>query len=167
MQDKTIKCRDCGQEFVFTTGEQEFFAQKGFSEPIRCSTCRAARKSSRGESGFSAPRGDREMYPAVCGQCGKSTQVPFQPRDNRPVYCSECFSAQRAAGGSGYERRPSNGRSGGYSGGSDRSGGYGNGRSSERSGGYGGRDAYDGRESRGRNRDRGRDRDRDRYEDRW
>lgn len=122
MQDKIIKCRDCGQEFVFTAGEQDFFAQKGFSEPTRCSACRVARKNSRGEGGFSASR-EREMHPAVCARCGKPTQVPFQPRDDRPVYCSECYSAQRPAGG-GYERRPggrperrSGGqRSGGYSG---------------------------------------------------
>ncbi len=113
VQDKIIKCRDCGQEFVFTAGEQEFFAQKGFSEPIRCSACRAARKSSRGEGGFTGSR-EREMYPAVCGQCGKATQVPFQPRSDRPVYCSECFSAQRRAGGG--RERPS----GGYRGREDR-----------------------------------------------
>lgn len=97
MQDKTIRCRDCGQEFVFTAGEQEFFAQKGFSEPIRCSSCRAARKASRGE-GSSAGSREREMFPAVCGRCGKATQVPFQPRNDRPVFCSECYAAQRPAG---------------------------------------------------------------------
>ncbi len=118
MQDKIIKCRDCGQEFVFTAGEQEFFAEKGFSEPIRCSACRAARKNNRGE-GSSAPR-DREMYPAVCGQCGKPTQVPFQPRADRPVYCSDCYSAQRPAGGGGQERRSGGGRNGGGYGGRGR-----------------------------------------------
>ncbi len=121
MQDKIIKCRDCGQEFVFTAGEQEFFALKGFSEPIRCSSCRAARKANRPDAGgfSSVPRGDREMFPAVCGQCGKATQVPFQPRSDRPVYCSECFSQQRLAGG-GRDRRPGGGRSGGFGRGRDR-----------------------------------------------
>ena len=111
MQDKIIKCRDCGEDFVFTSGEQEFFAQKGFSEPIRCSSCRAARRTNRGDSGFPASR-EREMYPAVCGRCGKSTQVPFQPRNDRPVYCSDCFATQRPTGG-GQDRRPSGGRPGG------------------------------------------------------
>lgn len=103
MQDKSITCRDCGREFVFTAGEQQFFAQKGFAnEPSRCPECRAARKASRGDGFGSAPR-SREMYPAVCAQCGKETQVPFQPRLDRPVYCSECFSSQRSSGG--YDRR--------------------------------------------------------------
>jgi CxxC-x17-CxxC domain-containing protein len=116
VQDKIIKCRDCGQEFVFTTGEQDFYAQKGFSEPVRCFSCRAARKASRGEGGLTAfvPR-SREMHSAVCGQCGKHTQVPFEPRGSRPIYCSDCFSRQRSAAGD-YDRpfgdeRSSRGRS--------------------------------------------------------
>ena len=108
MQDKTLTCRDCGREFVFTESEQQFFAQKGFmNDPSRCPECRAARKASRGGAsagtGFNARR-DREMYPAVCAQCGKETQVPFQPRTDRPVYCSECYSAQRANSGYGRSR---------------------------------------------------------------
>ncbi len=117
MQDKTLTCRDCGREFTFTAGEQEFYAQKGYmNEPGRCPECRAARKAQRGEGGYSSGGygggyggGRREMYPAVCAQCGKETQVPFQPRGDRPVYCSECYSAQRSSGG--YERR-SGGRRG-------------------------------------------------------
>ena len=111
MQDKIIKCRDCGQDFVFTSGEQDFFAQKGFSEPIRCSSCRASRRTNRDEGNLTGSR-DREMFPAVCGRCGKATQVPFQPRNDRPVYCSDCFATQRPAGG-GPDRRPSGGRPGG------------------------------------------------------
>ena len=107
MQDKTLTCRDCGQEFTFTASEQEFFAQKGFTnEPGRCPDCRAARKTGRPVGGFNGRR-DREMFPATCARCGKSTQVPFQPRQDRPVYCSECYTAQRPSGG--YERRPSAG----------------------------------------------------------
>ncbi len=99
MQDKTLTCRDCGAQFTFTVGEQEFYAEKGFTnEPSRCPNCRAANKASRGGAG--RPR-DREMYPAVCDRCGKETQVPFQPRGDKPVYCSECFSAQRSGGGGG------------------------------------------------------------------
>jgi CxxC-x17-CxxC domain-containing protein len=104
MQDKTLTCSDCGQQFTFTAGEQEFYAQKGFTnEPTRCPTCRAARKASRqggggssyGRGGDFGDRGTRQMYPAVCAQCGKQTEVPFQPRGDRPVYCSDCYSAQR------------------------------------------------------------------------
>jgi CxxC-x17-CxxC domain-containing protein len=108
-QDRTLTCRDCGQEFTFTASEQEFFAQRGFTnDPSRCPECRAARKARQGESGRSSSYGGgyatqrREMFPAVCAQCGKDTQVPFQPRGDRPVYCSECYSAQR--GDSGYRR---------------------------------------------------------------
>lgn len=82
--DKVLQCRDCGSEFVFTAGEQEFYAEKGFTnEPGRCSDCRTKRRQQRGQ---------REMHPAVCAQCGVETQVPFKPTNGRPVYCSECFS---------------------------------------------------------------------------
>src|SRR3990170_4459205 len=108
MIDKTLTCRECGQQFTFTASEQEFFAQKGFTnEPSRCPGCRAARRSSRGESTYSS-RQDREMFDAVCAQCGKATQVPFQPRGDRPVYCSDCYTAHRPSSG-GYDRRPSGG----------------------------------------------------------
>lgn len=102
MQDKILTCRDCGKEFVFTAGEQEFFAQKGFTNtPSRCPECRAARKASGGYSGGGYERREREMFPAVCAQCGKETQVPFRPSGDRPVYCSDCYSAQRPSGGRG------------------------------------------------------------------
>jgi CxxC-x17-CxxC domain-containing protein len=111
MPDKTLTCRDCGENFVFTAGEQEFYATKGYTnEPGRCPSCRATRKETRsGDRGGSYRPGNgsmgrnRQMYPAVCGQCGKETQVPFQPRGDRPVYCSTCFEAQR--GSSGTSRR--------------------------------------------------------------
>lgn len=119
MPDKTLTCRDCGAEFTFTTSEQDFFASKGFTnEPGRCPNCRSARKETRGTSfgggGYSGrgssggggyERREQQMFPAVCGQCGKQTQVPFQPRGDRPVYCSTCYEAQR--GRSGTERRGS------------------------------------------------------------
>ena len=90
-EDKTLVCKDCGAEFVFTAGEQEFYAEKGFqNEPSRCKACRMARKSSRPAAGAT-----REMHDAVCANCGKATQVPFLPREDRPVYCSECFAARR------------------------------------------------------------------------
>lgn len=104
--DKQIACVDCGSEFTFTSGEQEHFAQLGFTnEPKRCPSCRAAKKASRGGEGGGGGRsgggrggfssGPREMFPAVCAQCGKQTQVPFQPRGDRPVYCSDCFSSRK------------------------------------------------------------------------
>ena len=103
MPDKTLTCNDCGQQFTFTASEQEFFAQKGFSEPSRCPSCRAARKAAReGGSSYGGARGgERQMYTAVCAQCGKQTEVPFQPRGDRPVYCSDCFRAQGGGGGGG------------------------------------------------------------------
>lgn len=90
-QDKTLVCKDCGQEFTFTAGEQEFYAEKGFTnEPQRCKACRDSRKqNSRG--GHS----ERQMFDAVCSECGKPCKVPFQPRDDRPIYCSDCFSNRR------------------------------------------------------------------------
>lgn len=93
-QDKTLNCRDCGADFVFTAAEQDFFAEKGFTnEPGRCPDCRRARKE-RNNGGFGRSGGgrpQREMHPAVCAACGKDTQVPFRPSGDRPVYCSDCF----------------------------------------------------------------------------
>jgi CxxC-x17-CxxC domain-containing protein len=116
MPDKTLVCKDCGRSFVFTANEQEFFAQKGFTDPSRCPDCRAARKASRdGGGSFTSSRssssasGDRQMFPAVCAQCGKETMVPFQPRGDRPVYCADCYAQQR--GTSSYGSRSSGGRS--------------------------------------------------------
>lgn len=98
-EDKTLNCRDCGNDFVFTAGEQAFYAEKGFTnEPRRCPDCRRAYKASRdgGASyGGSYGRSERTMHPAVCSACGKDTMVPFVPRNDRPVYCSECFQTQR------------------------------------------------------------------------
>jgi CxxC-x17-CxxC domain-containing protein len=94
-QDKTIQCADCGSSFTFTAREQEFFQSKGYvNEPKRCPNCRQSRRSQRGGGGSS--QGPRQMYPAVCAQCGKETEVPFEPRNGRPVYCSDCYSKSRA-----------------------------------------------------------------------
>jgi CxxC-x17-CxxC domain-containing protein len=101
--DKQITCADCGSEFTFSSGEQERFAQLGFTnEPKRCGPCRQAKKASRGDDGGGGRRrpsggggGPREMFTAVCAQCGKQAQVPFQPRGDKPVYCSDCFGSRR------------------------------------------------------------------------
>ncbi|MEI8196761.1 MAG: CxxC-x17-CxxC domain-containing protein [Phycisphaerae bacterium] len=120
-EDKTIVCVDCGAEFAFTADEQQRFAERGFTnEPKRCKTCRDARKAQQG-GGNRPPRsgggggggggyggrsgggrgfgGPRQMFPAVCASCGQQTEVPFKPSGSRPVYCRDCFQAQRAAGG--------------------------------------------------------------------
>jgi CxxC-x17-CxxC domain-containing protein len=118
--DVTLTCRDCGQAFTFTSGEQEFYASRGFSEPSRCPDCRAQRKADRsgGSSGSSyggyssyggGSRGPREMFSVTCSGCGQEAQVPFQPRGDKPVYCSTCFD-QRGGGGAG---RSGRGRTGG------------------------------------------------------
>ena len=129
--DVTLTCRECGQDFTFTSGEQDFYASRGFSEPSRCADCRAARKAQRdgggssyssygsgssygggGGGGYSAGGrssyggGQREMFSATCSSCGKEAQVPFQPSGDKPVYCSDCFQ-QRGGnnrGGGGYGR---------------------------------------------------------------
>jgi len=92
--DKVLKCADCGAEFVFTAGEQMFFADKGFkNEPKRCKTC----KSNRAEhSGGNGPA--RAETKTSCSQCGKETTVPFRPTQGRPVFCRECFQQRRAIG---------------------------------------------------------------------
>ena len=95
-QDKSIQCADCGATFTFTTEEQEFFQSKGYTnEPKRCPSCRQARKDRRyGDSGYGY-RSPRQMFPAICAQCGKDTEVPFEPREGRPVYCSDCYNKIR------------------------------------------------------------------------
>ena len=97
-EDKNLTCRDCSNTFVFTAGEQEFYQARGLlHEPTRCPNCRAARRSQRGDgNGSSAPR---TMHAAVCANCGKETQVPFEPRLGRPVYCSDCFATMRGSTG--------------------------------------------------------------------
>ncbi len=96
-QDKSIRCSDCGATFAFSVEDQEFFQKKGFTnEPKRCTSCRQARKSERGDSGSSyGPR--RQMFPVTCADCGKDTEVPFEPRGDKPVYCSDCYRKNRPA----------------------------------------------------------------------
>jgi CxxC-x17-CxxC domain-containing protein len=99
-QDKSLQCSQCGATFTFTAGEQEFYQSKGYAnEPKRCPTCRQARRADRGGSGVAAVDGAvrpaRQMFPAVCSECGKETQVPFEPRSGRPVYCRDCYNKTR------------------------------------------------------------------------
>jgi CxxC-x17-CxxC domain-containing protein len=104
-QDKTLECSDCSKAFTFSTAEQEQFQSRGYTnEPKRCPECRQARKAERygnggnsyGNSGSSYTPG-RQMYPAVCADCGKATSVPFEPRQGRPVYCSDCYRKVRVS----------------------------------------------------------------------
>ncbi len=107
--DKTLTCADCGASFTFTAGEQEFHASKGFSnEPRRCRDCRSVRRTGRDGGDSRGSRGGgfgggarREMFDVMCAQCGKPTQVPFNPRGDRPVYCSDCYRSA-GTGGSSY-----------------------------------------------------------------
>ena len=118
--DKILTCSDCGQEFTFTASEQDFYAERGFTEPRRCASCRASRKAARnaegggsgsyssgglqlrrrsyssGGGGGYGSRGPREMFPATCSSCGQETEVPFKPTSGKPVYCSACFAQRRA-----------------------------------------------------------------------
>jgi len=106
--DRSLVCRECGVSFVFTQGEQEFFQSRGLTNPpSRCPKCRAVRRAQ--QAGVATAEGvpsatrptveSRPMYPATCARCGQQTQVPFQPRGDRPVYCSACFHSERPAPG--------------------------------------------------------------------
>ena len=108
--DKTLTCRDCNSTFVFTSGEQEFYASRGFDNPPgRCPNCRAVRKAERSGASYggttsyttsgsytATPR--RELFVTTCANCGGEARVPFQPRGDKPVYCSDCFEVQRGGG---------------------------------------------------------------------
>jgi CxxC-x17-CxxC domain-containing protein len=119
--DTILTCRDCGQQFTFTSGEQDFYAARGYSEPSRCPDCRAARKAERESGGYGSygggggggGRGPREMFTATCSSCGQEAQVPFQPSGDKPVYCSACFQQRGGAsrgGGGRYGRSEGRGR---------------------------------------------------------
>ena len=104
-QDKTLECSDCGTTFTFSTDEQEYFQSRGYTnEPKRCPECRQARKARQyGNNGNSHRTGSygyrpsRQMFPVKCSECGNDTEVPFQPREDRPVYCSDCYRKVRLA----------------------------------------------------------------------
>ena len=98
-QDRELNCVECGETFVFSGDEQQLFATRGYTnDPKRCLPCRQARRSQRRGGGVGSydDRAPRQMFPAVCAQCGKDCEVPFQPRGDRPVYCDECYRQARA-----------------------------------------------------------------------
>ena len=100
--DRTLVCKDCNQEFIFTSSEQDFYAEKGFTNaPSRCPSCRQNRKRTNGNGGRGGNRGsstgfrsERQMYNAVCTRCGSQTQVPFQPKTGREILCRDCFRSK-------------------------------------------------------------------------
>jgi CxxC-x17-CxxC domain-containing protein len=100
--DRELTCVDCGSTFIHSADDQQYYAEKGFaSDPKRCVSCRASRRATR-DGGYTAsdlggPRGyersspTREYFAVLCSECGNQAQVPFKPRMDRPVYCSDCF----------------------------------------------------------------------------
>ena len=99
-QDRILRCVDCGAEFIWTAGEQQFFADKNFkNEPKRCRPCKAKRASRPPE----ANGGGRERVETItnCSACGRETTVPFKPTQGRPVFCRECFQSRKSVGAGG------------------------------------------------------------------
>ena len=97
--DKVLKCSECSAEFIFTAGEQMFFADKGFkNEPKRCKGCKAKRAEGVSNGGANGSSQMRSETKTTCSQCGKDTTVPFRPTQGRPVFCRECFQQRRAMG---------------------------------------------------------------------
>ena len=95
-EDKTLTCADCGETFVFSADEQELFQTRGYlNEPKRCPACRQTKSAARsGNSGFST---GRKMFTITCSSCGNTAEVPFEPRGDRPVYCSDCYRKVRVS----------------------------------------------------------------------
>src|SRR5262245_17265624 len=133
-EDKSITCVDCGEEFLFTAGEQAFYRERGLTnEPTRCKNCREKRKAGRamtsgaggGGGGSSYGRSEKQMYAATCSNCGRDTEVPFMPTAGRPVLCRDCFNQSKGTGGGGgygggHERGHGGSRGGGGGGGGAR-----------------------------------------------
>ncbi len=96
-EDRNLTCVECNSEFVFSADDQQFHADRGYQEPKRCPSCRQAKRAGGGGGGYGGGGygGSRQMYDAVCADCGNACQVPFEPRQDRPVYCSDCFSKHK------------------------------------------------------------------------
>lgn len=82
--DIVSSCIECGKEFVFSVGEQEYYVQQGLHIPKRCKDCRTTRKN--------ASRASKEYYTIKCTSCGADAKVPFEPTEGRPVYCRDCLN---------------------------------------------------------------------------
>lgn len=106
-KDLQLTCSDCGQEFTFSSEDQAFFQERGYSAPKRCKTCRQAKKNEQAGGGGSYRRSESQGTTVTCSGCGKQTTVPFEPRGDRPVYCQECYSARKSSSGGRGDRRHS------------------------------------------------------------
>lgn len=98
ISDRVIKCVDCGEDFVWTAGEQTFFHDKGLkNEPKRCKHCKQAKNERLAAITAAQAAGMRQRIEVSvrCAQCGQQTTVPFYPSQGRPVFCRSCFLAQR------------------------------------------------------------------------
>ena len=113
--DRTLKCSDCGMDFLFSAQEQQFWEERNFrSPPRRCKECRKKRRDSEGAGGAGgngfSPRSDggghrshggggssgpRESFPATCSACGAETTVPFKPDPARATFCRACYAQRR------------------------------------------------------------------------
>jgi CxxC-x17-CxxC domain-containing protein len=110
-EDQQLMCSDCGQAFTFTSDDQNFFREHGYSTPKRCKPCRQAKKQEQsGGGGGGYSRGGAQGTSVICAGCGQQTTVPFEPRGDRPVYCQNCFRARKPAGGGGNRRSSFGGR---------------------------------------------------------
>ena len=104
-EDKSFQCFDCETTFIFSVEEQEQFVSRGHTNnPKRCPSCRQVRKARQSTNSNNSYRNDsycnrpqRQMFPAVCAECAKETRVQFEPRGDKPVYCSECYRKARVA----------------------------------------------------------------------
>ena len=102
--DVQLTCSDCGREFTFTSEDQAFFRERGYSTPKRCKPCRQAKKNEQmggGGGGGGGYRAQSQGTSVVCSGCGQQTTVPFEPRGDRPVYCRDCYQAQKGGSGGG------------------------------------------------------------------
>jgi len=107
-QDLQLTCNDCGREFSFSSEDQAFFQERGYSTPKRCKTCRQAKKNEQAGGGGSY-RSESQSTTVTCSACGKQTTVPFAPRGDRPVYCQDCYSSRRGSGGGRGDQRSGRG----------------------------------------------------------
>lgn len=90
-EDETLICKDCGNEFIFSAGDKQFYKEKGFmNKPKACRACRAAKKN--GGEARPAP----QLFEGTCSQCGGVARVKFQPSSDRPLYCDACYAEIRA-----------------------------------------------------------------------
>src|SRR6204780_5744807 len=108
--DIQLTCSDCGQDFTFTSADQSFFQERGYSTPKRCKACRMAKKSDQGGGGSGYRSAPSQGTPVICSGCGQPTTVPFEPRGDRPVFCRDCYTARKGSSGGGAGAGASRGR---------------------------------------------------------